>query len=155
MNCFNCNREFGTPRDNCPFCGADMASQEIDQGKEEKISTIPSNNISEYNVSPVSKNGENIGELIPLTITRESKIMGFAVSFNVFVDGVSLGVLKNGKSLTCQVGQGVHEVLIKCVEKDVKQTITVLRSNHSVDIITYAKIGLLAAVAEIKDIIYK
>ena len=105
--------------------------------------------------NPVSNTNENNGDLIPLTISRESKVMGFAVSFNVFVDGVNLGALKNGKSLTCQVGQGVHEILIKCVEKDVKQTITVLRSNHSVEIITYAKIGLLAAVAEIKDIIYK
>ena len=144
MKCLNCNREFGTARDTCPFCGADMASQEIEKKQEENVVD-----------NPVSNTNENNGDLIPLTISRESKVMGFAVSFNVFVDGVNLGALKNGKSLTCQVGQGVHEILIKCVEKDVKQTITVLRSNHSVEIITYAKIGLLAAVAEIKDIIYK
>lgn len=81
--------------------------------------------------------------------------MGFALSFNVFVDGVNLGSLKNGKSLTCQVGIGSHEILIKCVEKDVKQSINVLANNHSIEIITYARIGILAAVAEIKDIIYK
>lgn len=154
MKCLNCNREFNTPREYCPFCGADMAEQEQESNAVEQNVSLSSNPDVSSASSTVSSTPSN-GEMIPLIISRQKKIMGFAVSFTVFVDGVRVGVLKNGKSLSCQIGQGVHEVLIKCVEKDVKQSITVLRSNHSVEVVTYAKIGLLAAVAEIKDVIYK
>ena len=143
MKCLKCNREFNTDVQYCPFCG-------------DKISEQSSNNkINANDSTNLSPNLVNNDKLIPLTIFREKRIMGFALSFNVFVDGVNLGSLKNGKSLTCQVGIGSHEILIKCVEKDVKQSINVLANNHSIEIITYARIGILAAVAEIKDIIYK
>ena len=152
MKCLNCNREFGTPRENCPFCGADMTDQgTVDVNQNVSLSTNP---VFSSASSMVSSNPGS-GELIPLTISREKRIMGFAISFTVFVDGVRVGILKNGKSLSCQVGQGVHEILIKCVEKDVRQSITVLKSNQSVDVITRAKMGLLAAVVEIKNVIYK
>lgn len=139
MKCLKCNKEFNAEVQYCPFCG-DRLSEQINNNQ---INSCDSANLV------------NNDKLIPLTISREKRIMGFALSFNVFVDGVNLGSLKNGKSLTCQVGIGSHEILIKCVEKDVKQSINVLANNHSIEVITYARIGILAAVAEIKDIIYK
>lgn len=143
MRCLKCNKEFNAEVQYCPFCGDRLSEQ------------INNNQINSCDSANLSANLVNNDKLIPLTISREKRIMGFALSFNVFVDGVNLGSLKNGKSLTCQVGVGSHEILIKCVEKDVKQSINVLANNHSIEVITYARIGVLAAVAEIKDIIYK
>ena len=69
--------------------------------------------------------------------------------------GVKVGDLKNGTSLSCQVGLGSHDVLIKCVEKDVHQNIMVTASHQSVEVVARAKMGLLAAVAKITNVIYK
>lgn len=166
MKCLNCNREFGTPRDNCPFCGAVMSEQEEKNVQNEIVneniveiadsSVVNEEKNNAIDNQTLSNEGDNSnGDLISLTITRKGKIMGFAINFAVFVDGVRLGDLKNGKSLSCQVGRGGHEILIKCVEKDLKQTISVSDSTNSVEVITHAKMGLLAAVAKIDDIIYK
>ena len=100
-------------------------------------------------------NNEANGNLIPLTITREKKLMGCAIPFSVFVDGVRVGDLKNGNFLQCSVGLGKHTVLIKCVEKDVVQDVVVLPEHHSVEVVTFAKMGLLAAIACIKNVIFK
>ena len=71
----------------------------------------------------VDNNTINNNGLVPLTITREKRFMGWAIPFSVFVDGVKVGDIKNGKSLSCQVGLGSHVVLVKCVEKDVEDVL--------------------------------
>ena len=100
-------------------------------------------------------NSDVNNELIPLTITREKRVMGCAIPFSVFVDGVRIGDLRNGNFVQCSVGVGKHTILIKCIEKDVIQDVVVLPLHHSVEVVTYAKIGLLAAIACINNVIFK
>ena len=89
-----------------------------------------------------------------LTVTRTKKVMGFAIPFTIFVDNTELGSLKNGSSLTCNVGVGKHKVIFKCVEKNVEQEIEVTPSTNAVEVVCHAKMGLLAAVAKIDKVNY-
>lgn len=90
-----------------------------------------------------------------IIITREKKLMGFAVPFPVFVDDVKVGDLKNGKSITVNVGIGRHKVVFKCVEKEVVQEVEIKEENQRVSIVCVAKMGFVAAIAKIKEVTYQ
>lgn len=161
MKCYSCNREFNTDRDYCPFCGEKIEGViqtnvvNTTEDNNSNISGGVSTNSQQFYNTPLSANPVNNNGLVPLQITREKRFMGWAIPFSVFVDGVKVGDLKNGTSLSCQVGLGSHDVLIKCVEKDVHQNIMVTASHQSVEVVARAKMGLLAAVAKITNVIYK
>ena len=91
-------------------------------------------------------------KLIPLTITREKKMVGVAISFTVYVDGKDVGKLKNDTSITCNVPVGKHQVIIKSFEKDTVQNIEVSESTNSVEIIITVKMGLISGKAGIKEV---
>lgn len=154
MKCLSCNREFNTDREYCPFCGEKIVGNTSNVAGNQNVS---STQVESQVNTPVSNTNVpvNNGGLVPLLITREKRFMGWAIPFSVFVDGVKVGDLKNGKSLSCQVSLGAHTVLIKCVEKDVTQNIIVNANHHSVEVVVRAKMGLLAAVAEITNLLYK
>lgn len=97
---------------------------------------------------------ENLGELAKIVVTREKKVMGFAISFPVYVDGVQIGILGNGKSLETEVTKGVHEVTFNCVEKTVKQEVDLTDSNE-VEVTCKASMGLIAAIAHVTNVEYK
>ena len=90
-----------------------------------------------------------------ITVTREKKIMGFAIPFPVFVDGTKIGDLKNGTSLSCEVQPGKHKVVLKCVEKDTEQEVELTDQNNGVEVTCVAKMGLIAARAKITNVTYK
>ena len=94
------------------------------------------------------------GKMITLTVTRKKKVMGFAIPFPVYVDDLKIGSLGNGKSLTCEVGEGTHTVLFKCVEKNVTQDVNITSDTNSVEVTCQAKMGLAAAVAQVLDVKY-
>ncbi|MBR2603610.1 MAG: hypothetical protein IKE10_01100 [Bacilli bacterium] len=89
-----------------------------------------------------------------IIVTREKKVMGFAISFPVFIDGEKLDNLGNGKSLEKVVSPGKHVVEFRCVEKTITQEVT-LDKNDTVEITCKASMGLIAAIASITDIEYK
>lgn len=177
MLCTNCNREFGSNFGFCPYCGSkidadgnvvdsNVVNTEVNNNpvpapaptnSNNLVTITPDNNqeIVNNNVNTTTDiNNSTSDGMVNLIITRTSKVMGFAISFPVFVDGVKLGTLKNGKSLTCQIGYGSHTVLFKCVEKDVTQNIVVGNNHQSVEIVTHAKMGILAATISIDNILY-
>lgn len=161
MKCYSCNREFNTDRDYCPFCGEKIEENiqknavNTTEDNNSNTSVEASTNPQQFYNTPLFANPVNNNGLVPLQITREKRFMGWAIPFSVFVDGVKVGDLKNGTSLSCQVGFGSHDVLIKCVEKDVHQNIIVNANHQSVEVVARAKMGLLAAVAKITNVIYK
>ena len=97
---------------------------------------------------------ENLGKICKIIVSRRKYALGFAISFPVFIDGVELGKLKNGKSLEMEVTEGVHLVEFRCVEKTVKQEVD-LTGKESVEIKCQANMGLIAAVAGINSVEYK
>ena len=122
----------------CPNCG-----KELKKGKfcPECGSSIEINNSN--------KTGD-----VKLIVTRVKKVIGCAIPFSVFVDDVKIGSLGNGKSLTCEVGEGIHTVMFKCVEKNVIQEVDITSEIKSVEITCRARMGLAAAVAQILDVKY-
>ena len=95
----------------------------------------------------------NTGD-VKLIVTRKKKVMGFAIPFSVYVDNAKIGSLGNGKSLHCEVGEGTHTVMFKCVEKDVIQEVNVTHDTKSVEVTCQARMGLAAAVAQVLDVKY-
>ena len=89
-----------------------------------------------------------------IIVTREKKVLGFAISFPVFVDGENIGSLGNGKSLEVNVAPGKHLVEFRCVEKTITQKVT-LDKNDSVEVTCKASMGLIAAIANITNVEYK
>ena len=162
MKCLSCNREFNTDREDCPFCGekigeVESTSSAVVEPVNNTATSVPNNPVPNEPASSMITNNNTINNngLVPLTITREKRFMGWAIPFSVFVDGVKVGDIKNGKSLSCQVGLGSHVVLVKCVEKDVTQNIVVTGNHHAVEVTMRATMGLLAAVADITNVVYK
>lgn len=92
---------------------------------------------------------------ITLTVTREKRILGFAISFPVFVDDEKIGDLKNDSSLVCNLTTGIHKVTIKSFEKTIDKEIEVNEETKGVEIIVNLKMGILAGRANVKEIIYK
>lgn len=94
---------------------------------------------------------ENTGKL---TIIREKKTMAFAISFEVYVDNSRLGSLKNNSELSCDLPFGEHEVIVKSIEKDVLQNITLNENQKNAEIHIVPKMGLISANPHIKEIKY-
>lgn len=89
-----------------------------------------------------------------LTITRQKKILGFALSIPVLVDGKKIGSVPCGKSIEVQIEKGVHVVSFKSVEKEVKQEINVTDETNNVEIIFKLRLGFLTGVAKIVEVKY-
>lgn len=89
-----------------------------------------------------------------ITIVRESKVFGFAISFDVYVDDSLLGKLKNGTTLSCPVAYGMHEIVLKSTEKDVVQSVVLNEGQKEVTVEIIPKMGLIAAKPVIKNIKY-
>lgn len=96
-------------------------------------------------------NENNIGKL---TIIREKKTMGFAITFEVYIDDGKLGTLKNNSSLSCDLPFGEHKILFKSTEKDVVQNINLNKNQKSAEIHIIPKMGIIAAKPYIKEIKY-
>ena len=122
----------------CPNCG-----KELKKGKfcPECGSSIEINN------------SNNTGD-VKIIVTRKKKMIGCAIPFSVYVDDVKIGSLGNGKSLTCEVGEGIHTVKFKCVEKDVIQEVNITSDIKSVEVTCRARMGLAAAVAQVLEVKY-
>lgn len=89
-----------------------------------------------------------------INVVRENKMFGFAIPFDVYVDGSLLGTLSNGKTLSCSVPLGNHEILFKSTEKDVVQGVILNESQKEVTLEIIPKMGLIAARPYIKNIKY-
>ena len=120
----------------CPNCG-----REVNKGKfcPECGSSLETSN--------------NTGD-VKLIVTRNKRVIGCAIPFSVYVDDVKIGSLGNGKSLICEVGEGTHTIMFKCVEKNVTQEVNVTSDTKSVEVTCRARMGLAAAIAQVLDVKY-
>lgn len=100
--------------------------------------------------TPISDKN-NMGKI---NVVRESKVFGFAIPFDVYVDDAYLGKLSNGTTLSCDVALGSHVVLFKSTEKDVVEEIYLTEDKRSVTLDIVPKMGLIAAKPSIKNISY-
>ena len=102
--------------------------------------------------SPTSLGNSSITGKI--NVIRESKVFGFAISFDVYVDDSLLGNLSNGKTLSCNVPLGNHEIVFKSTEKDVVQGVVLTEEQNEVTLEIIPKMGLIAARPHINNIKY-
>lgn len=178
MRCLNCSKEINDNSNFCEFCGNKVekniiknnfctnCGNKLDGGNfcsccgmrvsnnqiANEVNNIGNENV--INSKQVITNNDSDKNII-LNVTRQKKAMGFAVSFTVHVDGVVIGKLKNGSTLTYNIKPGHHVVNIESVEKNTIQEIDVNESTNSVDIVVVAKMGIVAANAKLVDVIYK
>lgn len=96
-------------------------------------------------------NQETTGKI---NIVRVKKTFAFAITFDVYIDDVKLGTLKNGSSLSCPASFGSHQIVLKSTEKDVVQGITLNENQKEVTIEIVPKMGIIAAKPSIKEIKY-
>lgn len=89
-----------------------------------------------------------------IKVTRLKKVFGFAIPFTLFIDDKEIGSLSNGKTFECEVSEGTHKVVIKSLEKDFKEEITLDEEHKNVEITVVAAMGLVAARPKLKEIKY-
>ena len=89
-----------------------------------------------------------------IKVTRLKKVFGFAIPFELYVDDQKIGSLSNGKSFDCIVKEGTHKVIIKSLEKDYEQEVTLNKEHKKVEITLTAAMGLVAARPNIKEVKY-
>ena len=89
-----------------------------------------------------------------IKVTRLKKIFGFAIPFTLIIDDKEIGSLSNGKSYECVVEKGNHKVTIKSLEKDYIEEVTLDDEHKNIEITLTAKMGLVAARPNIKEIKY-
>lgn len=134
--CPNCDAQLEEGSLFCTECGTKIESKK-------KISKKSQDKTTEKEVHTAT-----------LTVSRKKSIKGCAITFHVLLDGVKVGDLKNGTSISCEVEEGIHKVTISTVDKDTDQPIEVTKDRNSIEIFTVAKMGLVAAKADIVDIIF-
>ena len=133
--CENCGNPMSKDSLFCSECGTKVENNLKSNSKEKKITK------KEANVHTAT-----------LIVSRKKSIKGCAVPFHVLLDGVKIGDLKNGASVSCEVGEGIHKVTISTIDKNTDQPIEVTKERNSIEILTVAKMGLVAAKADIVDI---
>ena len=89
-----------------------------------------------------------------IKVTRLKKMFGFAISFELYVDDKKIGTLSNGKSFECVVTKGTHKVIIKSLEKNFEEEVSLDKEHKKVEITLTAAMGLIAARPNIKEIKY-
>lgn len=89
-----------------------------------------------------------------INVIRENKVFGFAIPFDVYVDGTLLGTLNNGTTLSCNIALGNHEIVFKSTEKDVVVEVSLNENQKEVSLEVIPKMGLIAARPHIKNIKY-
>ena len=72
----------------------------------------------------------------------------------LYIDDEKIGSLSNGKTFDKEVSNGVHRIVIKSTEKDVVQEVTLDDEHKNVEITLTAKMGLIAARPNIKEVRY-
>ena len=133
----------------CPGCGAELA-------KDSTFCTECGTKVENKTIKKEETKSEkkDSGHTATLTVTRKKTIKGCAIPFHVLVDGVQIGDLKNGQSITYELTEGIHKVTISTIDKDTDQPVEVTKDRNSIEILTIAKMGLVAAKADIVDIIF-
>lgn len=94
------------------------------------------------------------GEVGTIKIVREKKTMGFAVSFDVFVDDEKVGSLANGRSLSFDVPIGSHDIKLELLNSTTHQVVELSSEKRNVLITVIPKMGLLAARPYVKSVNY-
>lgn len=103
--------------------------------------------------NPTSLSGDNkIGKI---NVIREKKMFGFKIPFTVYIDDTLLGTLRNGTTLSTNIGLGTHEVVLKSIEDDVVSEIRLTEDKKEVNIYIIPKMGLIVAKPYIREIEYK
>ena len=143
--CSGCGTELEKGSLFCTECGTKVGET---PKKEEKKET-------KKEAKPAKKEKSEDGHTATLTVSRKKSIKGCAITFHVLVDGVKVGDLKNGASVTTELTEGVHKVTISTIDKDTDQPVEVTKDRNSIEILTVAKMGLVAAKADIVDVIFK
>lgn len=150
--CPNCNAELEVGSLFCTECGAKI--EKSTKKKTTKKETKEEKKETKKNKEKEESKSETV-HTATLIVSRKKSIKGCAIPFHVLLDGVKVGDLKNGTSVTCEVEEGIHKVTISTIDKDTDQPIEVTKDRNSIEIFTVAKMGLVAAKADIVDIIFK
>ena len=89
MNCPNCGN-YNNGTNFCTNCGAQL---------------INANNNINTNI-----NNNQVGQI---TFVRPKKFYGMAIKFKLFIDGVQVGELANGSSVSFPIYYGAHRIEVK------------------------------------------
>ena len=130
-------KEKGSDNMKCPNCG-----NNLDLNQKFCTNCGTQTNITE----------DDLGKI---TVTREKKVLAFAIPFELFIDDSKIGNLPNNSTLTSQVTLGEHIVKIKSPETTISQNITLGNDKKEVEIRVVPKMGLIAAKPKITQILFK
>jgi len=163
MKCLNCGTELNNDAKFCTECGSKIVKKDNLIYCENCGNPMPKDslfcsecgtkvgNSKEGTLKKENMKNKNI-HTATLIVSRKKSIKGCAVPFHVLLDGIKVGDLKNGASVSCEVEVGIHKVTISTIDKDTDQPIEVTNDRNSIEILTVAKMGLVAAKADIIDI---
>ena len=74
-----------------------------------------------------------------IILTRKNRLVGSAQSHDIYVDGINVGVLKNGGKIEIPVEMGAHSVSlkskIKLIGKDVSRTVIANEINSTINLL--------------------
>ena len=162
MNCPNCG-VWNTGR-YCTNCGTQLMNNQVGQmsnqvGQMNNQVGQMSNQVGQMN-NQVGQMNNQVGQMNnqvsqmnnqvgQLTIIRDKNFVGMAIAFKIFVDGVEVGKLKNGETVTYPIYYGQHRVEIKQHMNYGFKDIIIADWKPNVVLHCYVKMGILTNSIEI------
>lgn len=119
MNCKKCGSQILENEQYCRNCGEPINTLENQNNYNQQLNNI--NNSNSLNIQPNVVQSEeqvnytNINNNIvkyKLTIIRKKAFAGWLDKFNIYIDNVLVGKVKNGQTIELEVNSGNHQISI-------------------------------------------
>ena len=137
----------------CANCGASVKEEDKfvskveekpipkEEKKEEEAPKEPLISMGASKAKPVE---ERVNPSVPsgdsckLTLTREKSIIGCAVAYNIFIDGIKVNKIKNGQTLDIPITRGKHTIALSnkkdavdiVINGDISADVMLMAANH-------------------------
>ncbi len=110
MNCKKCGSPILENEQYCRNCGESVLTLENQNNNVQQVNNINNSVVNGTNMQTNINN--NISSTYKLILRRKKAFAGWAATFDIYIDNVLVGKVKNGQTIELEVSSGVHQISV-------------------------------------------